>query len=176
MASAPLPACLSLGSNLGTRRLTLAAAIRALDDHDAIEVKACSAFYETEPVGLKGPPFVNLACVLATPLSPAALHQACLRIEKHHGRRRTGVLVSRTLDIDIIFYGAEILATDQLEIPHPRFASRRFVLVPLAEVAADWRDPVSGLTVGRLLQRCPDSSRVRRHAGTPFQRPPDAII
>jgi 7,8-dihydro-6-hydroxymethylpterin-pyrophosphokinase len=85
-------------------------------------------------------------------------------VEREAGRVRTLSRGPRPLDIDILFYGKLEIRSANLTIPHPRYADRRFVLVPLAELAPDFRDPIRNLTIQQLLERCPDSGEVRLHA------------
>lgn len=113
-----------------------------------------SSFHETEPVGVDGPQpmFLNAAAVGESTLSAPAILDVLLAVEAGFGRERPQPRAPRTLDLDLIFYGLEIIDTPGLTVPHPRFRERRFVLEPLAEIAADWVDPVTGKTVGVLLR------------------------
>jgi len=148
-------AYLGLGSNLGDRRRNLEAALDALRAHPQIAVTAVSSFLETEPVG--GPPgqgkFLNAAAKIETDLSPAALLEGLKRIERAIGRTPGPRWGPREIDLDILLYGEEILETGTLVIPHPRLRERRFVLAPLAEIAPEARDPVTGLSVRALLEK-----------------------
>ena len=114
-----------------------------------------SRVYETEPAGMVGPqpPFLNAAAAGVFEGTPRGLLAELLGVERERGRARPHPGASRTLDLDLIFFGDERLDEPDLVVPHPRFRERRFVLEPLAEVAPDWRDPVSGLTVRDLLAR-----------------------
>jgi 2-amino-4-hydroxy-6-hydroxymethyldihydropteridine diphosphokinase len=115
-----------------------------------------STFHETAPVGVgEQPPFLNAAAVGTTSLPAADLLSRLLDVEQRFGRERPFPGAARTLDLDLILYGSEIIDTPSLIVPHPRFRERRFVLAPLAEVAADWTDPVSGLTISQLLAEVP---------------------
>ena len=120
-----------------------------------------SGLYRTEPVG--GPPqswYVNQVAEVAFEAEPLELLRICQSIESLHGRKRAGRNAPRTLDLDILLFGDRVLVTPELTIPHPRFRERRFVLVPLVEIAPDVHDPISGLTLRELLARCPDRSAV----------------
>ena len=148
---------IALGSNLGDRSATLDAALAALAP--LIANLRPSSFHETEPVGMPGSPapFLNAAAAGETGLSARALLDRMLEIERELGRTRPHPGASRTLDLDLILYGGEVIADPpRLIVPHPRFRERRFVLAPLAEVAGDWIDPVTGLTVSTLLERLDD--------------------
>jgi len=150
---------LSLGSNLGDRLNHLRSAI-ALLRAARMRVFRCSGVYETEPVGLEDQPdFLNIAIAARTPLGPEGVLAACREIEQILGRQRPEK--ARTIDIDLLYYGTLQLATEDLELPHPRLHERRFVLIPLQEIAADFLDPVRNQTISSLLQQCPDESRVR---------------
>jgi 2-amino-4-hydroxy-6-hydroxymethyldihydropteridine diphosphokinase len=146
---------LGLGSNLGDRRRNLEAALDALRAHPQIAVTAVSSFLETDPEG--GPPgqgkFLNAAAGIETDLAPESLLEELKRIERSLGRRPGPRWGPRQIDLDILLYGDTILETGTLVIPHPRMRERRFVLEPLAEIAPDVRDPVTGLAVRDLLAR-----------------------
>ena len=106
------------------------------------------------------PWFLNTALEAYTDLAPAELLRVCLDIEKQNDRRRDTIKGPRTLDIDIIFYEDLIIRQPGLSIPHPSFSTRRFVLAPLAEIASDFVDPMSGKTIRDLLLLCTDQSVV----------------
>ena len=146
---------IALGSNLGDRHRHLSFArdrLAALLTDFRI-----SAAIETEPVGVSDeqPAYLNAAAVGETTLSPHDFFHALQDIETAAGRERPFPGAARTLDLDLILFGAITLQEPQVEIPHPRFRERRFVLEPLAEIAPDLRDPVTALTIVELLARLP---------------------
>ena len=143
---------IALGSNLGDRENHLRSAIAALRQFGRIE--AVSSFYETDPVGdISQSNFLNAAVALTTALQPEELLKALLRIEQQQGRDRNTSPPKgpRTLDMDLLSYGDEMMETTSLTLPHPELAQRLFVLVPLAEIAPHWTHPGSGKTAARLL-------------------------
>ena len=147
---ARVPVAIALGSNLGDREGTLTAAaaqLAALLDRFTL-----SSRHDTAPVGVAGPQprYLNAAGVGFTRLGPRELLARLHDIERAFGRERGVANASRTLDLDLIFYGELVLSEPGLTIPHPRFRDRSFVLAPLAEVAAEIIDPVTGRTVREL--------------------------
>ena len=141
----------ALGSNCGDRRAHLDYAVSTL--RTFLTNLTVSRYYETIPVGVSGPQalFLNAAAVGDTTMSARAVLDALLAIEHERGRERPYANAPRTLDLDVILFGDAIVEEPGLKVPHPRFRGRRFVLQPLAEVAPDLRDPVSGKTIAELL-------------------------
>jgi 2-amino-4-hydroxy-6-hydroxymethyldihydropteridine diphosphokinase len=120
-----------------------------------------SSMYETAPVGfLEQASFLNLCIRGATNHAAAQIHKACKALEIQLGRVQRKQWHEREIDIDIILFGDLILESNELQIPHPRFRERRFVLVPAAEIAPDAIDPVSQLTLSQLVDNCKDLSSV----------------
>ena len=141
---------IALGSNLGDRvaHVTFAVArLRALLTNVHV-----SSIHETDPVGVAAQPrFLNAAVVGETTLSAGELLARLLAIEQQRGRQRPHPGAARSLDLDVILYGDEVIDEPGLQVPHPRFREREFVLRPLSEIAPDWVDPVSGQTVAELM-------------------------
>lgn len=149
------PVAIALGTNLGDRRAHLAFAVASLSS--ILQDLRVSRPIETAPEGVPHPqpPFLNAAAVGTTTLEPRALLAALQAIERGRGRERPYRYAARTLDLDLILYGDRVVRDPGLEVPHPRFRERRFVLAPLAEIAGDWRDPVTGSTISALLRSLP---------------------
>ena len=153
---------LALGSNLGDRESFLRAAVAGLSS-SGVEVLKCASIYSTAPRDVLDQPwFLNTVVEANTSVEAEGLLENCLAIEKENLRKRNTGKGPRTLDIDIIFYGNEIIRKPGLVVPHPQFAVRRFVLEPLAEIAGDFVDPVSRKTIRELLAATPDTTEVCR--------------
>jgi len=149
---------LSLGSNLGDRDINLRRAIDALQA-GCVHALRVSPVYETEPVDyLDQEWFLNQIVECETSLPPRDVLALIAKTERALGRIRDVPKGPRTIDIDILFYGAEIIDAPDLEIPHPRIAERRFVLAPLADLAPDLRHPVNGRTVRDMLETAPPAA------------------
>ena len=158
MAALRAPVAIALGSNLGDRQAHMDFAVGEL--RRLIQPLRLSTFIETDPVDVPDiqSPFLNGVVVGETTLAPADLLAALLAIERMRGRQRPHRHAARTLDLDLILYGDWVVNEPGLAVPHPRFRERRFVLAPLAEVAGEWVDPVTGQTVSALLLALPRPS------------------
>lgn len=144
------PVAIALGSNLGDRERHLREAGERLAA--VVFNLRFSTFHETDPVGAgPQPKFLNAAAIGETALEPRDLLAEMQAIELALGRERPYAGAPRTLDLDLILYNARVLDEPGLVVPHPRFRERRFVLAPLAEIAPDWIDPVTGAEVRDLL-------------------------
>jgi 2-amino-4-hydroxy-6-hydroxymethyldihydropteridine diphosphokinase len=145
-------AYVGLGANLGDRRRALRRALELFAADPDVEVVAVSAFRETEPVGLVDQPrFLNAAAALETPLAPRELLDRLLGVERELGRARGERWGPRTIDLDLLVHGDEVVDEPGLTVPHPRLHERRFALEPLAELAPDLVVPGHG-PVRRLLE------------------------
>lgn len=146
-------AAIALGSNLGDRAAHLDFARARLSE--ILHHAKCSSTVETAPVGTpdEQPPYLNAAVVGDTDKPATELLEALLAIERDRGRERTFQNAARTLDLDLVILGDEVIDEPGLTVPHPRFRERRFVLEPLAEIAPTLRDPVTGQTIADLLRR-----------------------
>ncbi len=159
---------LGMGSNAGDREAYLTRAVELLCHEALVSPVAVSSIYETPPLDVQGyqGDFLNQVVVISTSLSPTRLLALCQEIEAILGRPRDHTAgASRTIDIDLISYGSLIYNNGDLVLPHPGYARRRFVLVPLAEVLPDFKDPLTGHSIRQLLEDCPDASIIHRWDG-----------
>jgi 2-amino-4-hydroxy-6-hydroxymethyldihydropteridine diphosphokinase len=151
---------LLIGGNMGERMANLAAA-RARINIDCGRITATSSIYETEAWGYKEQPaFLNQALAIETTLVAEKLMEEILKIEMALGRKREIPLGPRIIDIDIIYFNDEIINSSNLTIPHPSMADRKFVLIPLVEIAPSFMHPILLKTNEVLLKECGDSSVV----------------
>jgi 2-amino-4-hydroxy-6-hydroxymethyldihydropteridine diphosphokinase len=156
----------ALGSNLGDREAHLEEAVRALASSAGIELLAVSPVYETAPIG--PPPqghYLNAVLRLRTTLAPRALLERQLEIEACAGRERGERDAARTLDVDLLLFGARVVNEPGLVVPHPRMVERAFVLEPLCDLAPEFRHPTLGLTIEELVRRVRDPAAVKRYRG-----------
>ena len=154
---------IGMGSNLGDRARYLHQALSEMENLPQTTVKKFSSVYETEPVGVKGQPkFLNMVVELDSMLRPDDLIHELKEIEQRVGRTFREHWGPREIDLDLLYYGGEMLNETSLQVPHPEISNRRFVLVPLKEIAAEFLDPLRHLSVEDLLQRCSDTSSVRK--------------
>lgn len=154
---------LSLGSNIDDKRKNLNCAINQLNLLPAIQIKKTSHFYISEPLYMKNQPdFINCTLMVSTNLEPVDFLRECLHVEEKLGRIRKQKYEPRLIDIDLIFFGEKVVNDPLLQIPHPKYSERKFVLLPMIEISPEFQCPVSGLTMLELLKMCPDDTTVTR--------------
>lgn len=153
-------ALIAIGANLGDRLATMRTAVARLARIDGVRVLAQSSVYDTAPVGPPDQPrYLNAGVAVATTLDPRALLAALLAVEATLGRERGSTRwIARTIDLDLVLFGECVVADGDLQVPHPRYRERAFVLLPMAEIAGDARDPVTGERLESSLRACPGRS------------------
>jgi 2-amino-4-hydroxy-6-hydroxymethyldihydropteridine diphosphokinase len=154
---------LSLGSNLGDRQLYLEKAIELLTQN-GFNVEVISPVYETPAIAIEGAPdFLNCCLKGNTFMNPVELLTRLQEIELLLGRvRRENTTLSRTIDIDLIFFGNSVINQPYLQIPHPRYHERKFVLLPLLDIDSNLIDPLLGIPVHHFFENCPDKSILKK--------------
>ncbi len=156
MTGALVRVYVGVGSNLGDRWAHLALAARMLRGEPRVSLLRASRVWDAAPLGPPQPRYLNAALELEVLGTPDALLRVLQRIERAAGRKRTGVRWSaRTLDLDLLLFGDQVIRTPRLVVPHPGLAVRRFVLAPLAELCPERVVPGTGHTVAQLLARVP---------------------
>ncbi len=146
---------LSIGTNLGDRKVNLRRAIKLVERF--VEIDTRSPVYDTDPMYFADQPrFYNIIVRGKTKLSPQKLLEATQQVEREMGREGATHNRPRIIDIDILTYGSEIVATDDLALPHPRIAERAFVLIPLKDIAPKFTHPKTKETIADMLKRIPD--------------------
>lgn len=165
---------IGFGSNLGDRFDFCDRAVNLLGLLPGTEITAISSLYETEPVADVGNPgpgwFLNGVVRLQSEVKPYALREVCLEVQRALGRDQDNRHGPRTVDLDILSYGIQVLSEPELVIPHPRLHLRRFVLAPLVELDPDWHHPLLDRTARELLESLTDPSEVRRIEPPPHSR------
>jgi 2-amino-4-hydroxy-6-hydroxymethyldihydropteridine diphosphokinase len=154
-------ALVGLGSNVGDRLGFLQKAVDELEHTPGISVVSISSVYDTEPVGKKDQPqFLNAAVELRSMLPASELYERMKEIERRIGRMPSERWGPREIDLDLLYFDNEVIESPTFTVPHKESSNRRFVLVPLSEIAGDFVDPVQGCSVRVLLKRCPDTCAV----------------
>lgn len=162
--ASPSAVFIGIGANIGSVRENFARAVRSIEK--CARVVAVSSLYESEPVGLKDQPkFTNAVIKIETELSPLELLDCLQAIEKEIGRKKTVRWGPRVIDLDIIFYGDLVMATDSLVIPHPRGHERRFVMEPLLEIDPSAWHPAENMSVKDICSQLGDSQSISKICG-----------
>ncbi len=154
-------AFIGIGTNLGDRKKHIAEALERLERRTDIKVIKSSSLYVTEPIGYVGQDwFLNCVVEVMTSMPPRELLSHCLSIEEQMGRTRTMQWGPRIIDLDILLYDDTVIEDDELTVPHPNMDKRRFVLVPIVEIAPDVIHPKLNKTVTDLLKNLKDAHKV----------------
>ena len=152
---------IGVGSNLGDKAGNCRRAVEVILADGRNRIVQCSPLYQTEPVGKKEQDwFINGVCAMETTIEPAELLESLLGVEKMMGRVRRERWGPRVIDLDILLFGQEVINKEVLQIPHPRLHERRFVLVPLRDIAPDLIHPLLGKTISQILAELPGEEKV----------------
>lgn len=156
-------AFLGLGGNLGEPFETFKRSRKQLLSHPQISLIRSSPVYQTPPLGGPAgqPDYLNAVLMLKTDLEPQTLLAQCQKVEEGEGRVRTERWGARTLDLDLLFFGDQIIREEGLQVPHPRLEERHFVLLPLVALAPELLHPTSGLNMQELLNKLPPAKNIR---------------
>ncbi|HMB95435.1 MAG TPA: 2-amino-4-hydroxy-6-hydroxymethyldihydropteridine diphosphokinase [Tepidisphaeraceae bacterium] len=159
----PITAYLALGSNIGDREKNIYAAVGMLAQSEGIQIIRFSNFLENPAIGMgdDAPPFLNAALQIETTLGSHALLDRMIEIEQSLGRDHHEKWESRTIDLDLLLYGDQIISSQPLIVPHPLMHERRFVLQPLSEIAPEVVHPTLQMTISGLLEDLAKKSKVR---------------
>jgi 2-amino-4-hydroxy-6-hydroxymethyldihydropteridine diphosphokinase len=159
MSAPRVKACVAVGANLGDAQGVVRQALRDLKDLPQTQVVNVSSLYRTAPLEATGPDFINAVALLETSLSPLDLLHALQSMELRAGRERPYRNAPRTLDLDVIFHGEQVCATSELTLPHPRWQTRAFVVMPLVEICPECVSPalLAGVQ-NQVVQRIPDGT------------------
>jgi 2-amino-4-hydroxy-6-hydroxymethyldihydropteridine diphosphokinase len=161
-------AYIGLGSNLGSRHEMFRRALRLIESLPGVTLTTISPLYYTDPVGVAGAEFLNGVAGLRTTLTPPELWQALVNIELDLGRTAKGARQPRTIDLDVLVHGEQVVDSPQLQLPHPRLAERAFVLRPLHDVAAELIIPGLHRTVAQLWEQLPVKEGIRPAPAIPL--------
>jgi 2-amino-4-hydroxy-6-hydroxymethyldihydropteridine diphosphokinase len=152
---------IGLGSNLGDRLDYLHRAVDSLSELECTSVVKCSSVYETQPVGKTNQPdFLNMVVELRSDLNEKGLFNGLKRIEEKIGRKHGERWGPREIDLDLLYYDASVIKDAELSLPHPEIANRKFVLVPMNEIAPEFEDPAKHESIESLLMKCTDKGNV----------------